>query len=52
MTKGEYCKLKGLRVYNPVFNLNDELDDDFKKSVDTLVSNYDDICNEKEDSDI
>lgn len=49
MTKGEYCKSKGLHVYNPLFNPNDELDEDFKKMVDTLVDNLNDIYNEEDD---
>ena len=48
MTKGEYCKLKGLHVYNPAFNPKDELDEDFKKDVDTLVDNFNDIYNEED----
>ena len=52
MTKGEYCKLKGLHTCNPAFNPNDELDDEFKNVVDSLIDNFDDIYNENEDCDI
>lgn len=37
MTKGEYFAMKGLHTSSPAFNPNEELDDDFKKTVDTLV---------------
>ena len=40
MTKGEYCKLKGLHTCNPAFNPNDELDDEFKNVVDSLIDNF------------
>jgi len=42
MTKGEYCRSKGLHTSFPAFNPNDELDDDFKNAVDTLMDNFDD----------
>lgn len=37
MTKGEYCRLKGIHTCKPVFNPNDELDKKFKEDVDELV---------------
>ena len=49
MTKGEYCKLKGLHTSFPNFNPNDKLDQEFKNAIDTLVGNFDDIYNESED---
>lgn len=49
MTKGEYCKLKGLHTSFPAFNPNDELDQEFKNAIDTLVGKFDDIYNESED---
>ena len=52
MTKGEYCKLKGLHTCNPAFNPNDKLDDEFKNVVDSLIDNFNDIYNENEDCDI
>lgn len=52
MTKGEYCKLKGLHTYSPAFNPNDELDDDFKNAVDTLADYNNEIYNEDEDCEV
>ena len=52
MTKGEYCKLKGLHTSFPNFNPSDELDEKFKNSVDTLVDNFDEIYNEDEDCEV
>ena len=52
MTKGEYCKSKGLHTSFPNFNPNDELTEDFKKAVDSLVDSLDDIYNENEYSEV
>lgn len=52
MTKGEYCKSKGLHTSFPNCNPNDELTEDFKKEVDSLVDSLDDIYNENEDSEV
>ena len=52
MTKGEYCNSKGLHTSFPNFNPNDELTEDFKNAVDSLVDSFDDICNENEDSEV
>ena len=52
MTKGEYCKLKGLHTCSPAFNPNDELDDEFKNIVDSLIDSFSDIYNENGDCDI
>lgn len=52
MTKGEYFKSKGLHTSFPNFNPNDELTEDFKKEVDSLVDSFDDIYNENEDSEV
>lgn len=52
MTKGEYFKSKGLHTSFPNFNPNDELTEDFKKEVDSLVDSLDDIYNENEDSEV
>lgn len=52
MTKGEYCKLKGLHTCNPAFNPDDELDEEFKNAIDTLVDNFDDIYNDDEDCEV
>ncbi len=43
MTKGEYCKSKGLHTSLPLFDPNDELTEDFKNAVDMLVDNFDNI---------
>nr|DAS56749.1 MAG TPA: hypothetical protein [Caudoviricetes sp.] len=51
MTKREYCNLKGLHTYSPAFNPDDELDDDFKNAVDTLVDNFDEIYNDDKERD-
>lgn len=50
MTKGEYCQSKGLHVYG--FNLEEELDDDFKDIVDRLEESYDEMYNENEDCEV
>ena len=52
MTKGEYCKLKRLHTSFPAFNPDDELTEDFKNAVDSLVDNFEDIYNENEDSEV
>lgn len=49
MTKGEYFKSKGLHTYSPSFNPDDELDDDFKNAVDTLVDNFDEIYDDDDE---
>ena len=49
MTKGEYCKSKGLHTSFPNFNSNDELTEDFKNAVDSLVDSFGDIYNEDEE---
>ena len=48
MTKREYFNLKGLHTYSPSFNPYDELDNDFKYAVDTLVDNFDEIYDDEE----
>lgn len=50
MTKGEYCQSKGLIVYNK--HLDEEADNIFKKVVDNLVTNYEEIYNQNEDSEV
>ena len=52
MTKGEYCNLKGLHTSFPNFNPNDELTEDFKNAVDTLVDKFEEIYNENEYSEV
>ena len=52
MTKGEYCKRKSLHTSFPNFNPNDELTEEFKNAVDSLVNSFDDIYNENEDSEV
>lgn len=50
MTKGEYCKSKGLYIYG--CNLEEEQDDEFKNTVDELEKCYEEIYNENEDSEV
>lgn len=50
MTKGEYCKSKGLHIYG--CNLEEELDEEFKDTVDRLEEAYEEIYNENEDSEV
>lgn len=38
MTKGEYCRLKGIHTCRPAFNPNEEIDAEFKENIDELVS--------------
>lgn len=52
MTKGEYCKSKGLHVSFPLFNPKDEVTEEFKMAVDLLTDNFEDIYNENEDSEV
>lgn len=52
MTKSEYCNLKGLHICNPKFNLNDELDDDFKKQIDELVEMCGEFQNEYKEREV
>ena len=52
MTKGEYCELKGLHTYSPNFNKNEELDEDFKKTVDTLCDELETIHSEDENCEV
>lgn len=52
MTKSEYCNLKGLHICNPRFNLNDELDDNFKKQIDALVEMCGETQNEYKERDV
>lgn len=52
MTKGEYCELKGLHTYSPTFNKDDELDEDFKKTVDTLCDELETIHSEDENCEV
>ena len=52
MTKGEYCKSKGLRISFPNFNPNDELTEDFKNAADSLVDSFDDIYKKNEDCEV
>lgn len=49
MTKGEYCKLKKLHICNPKIDLEEELDDDFKKTVDALTDNFEEIYNDNDE---
>lgn len=50
MTKGEYCKSKGIHVYG--HNLDEEIDDSFKKAVDALGKSYEQMYNENEETDL
>lgn len=50
MTKGEYCKSKGLIVYGK--DLNEEADAGFKRMVDMLVNCFEKIYFEDEDSEV
>jgi hypothetical protein len=50
MTKGEYCKSKGLIVYGD--NLGEEADSNFENMVDTLVNCFEKIYFEDEDSEV
>ena len=50
MTKGEYCKSKGLLVYGK--DLNEEADAGFKRMVDMLVDCFEKIYFEDEDSEV
>ena len=52
MTKGEYCKSKGVNISLLRFNHNDELTEEFKNAVDSLVDRFEEIYNENEDSDV
>jgi len=52
LTKGEYCKLKRLYVSFPNFNPDDELTEEFKDAVDSLVDGFSDIYTEDEDSEV
>lgn len=45
ITKGEYCKQVGIHFYKPLFNLNDEADEEFKQDINDIIDaikNYDD----------
>lgn len=44
MTKGEYCRFKGLHTYSPAFNPGDELDDEFKNFIDSLIDSLNRSC--------
>ena len=50
MTKGEYCKSKGIHIYGHV--LDEEIDDSFKKAVNELEKSYEEIYNENEETDL
>jgi len=50
MTKGEYCKSKGLLVYGD--NLGEEADSNFKNMVDRLVDCFEKIYFEYEESEV
>ena len=49
MTKGEYCELKKLHICNPKIDLEEELDDDFKETVDILTDNFEEIYNDNDE---
>ena len=51
MTKGEYCQSKGLFIYSKNLD-NEEADNIFKKVVDNLVTNYEEIYSQNEDSEV
>lgn len=52
MTKGEYCREKGIKIFSKTFKPNEEADDDFKHMVDFLVGNYEPLYTEDEDSEV
>ena len=49
MTKGEYCEIKKLHIYNHKIDLEEELDDDFKETVDILTDNFEEIYNDNDE---
>ena len=50
MTKRQYMESKGVHIYG--FNLDEEVDEDFKTAVDRLVESYEEMYNEDEDREV